>query len=1229
MAAASSANLTLIVTGDVVVDHHLYEGERPRPTTDGRRGVHVVREVGGAAILKRLIEQLLLTGDKQTRAANLRALEARYRAWAKGDKLPDKPQRPWEPAWHVKLGVTTPQENEPTGSNHAYAVLRPHSRLPSGPDQPNAGGEQVWRIAERMGYGEPDEVSTPTPPQPIKHLPHANVLVLDDGGLEFRKRLQADCWHLSAAPPLVQPPRWILLKMSGPIARGDLWSELIVHHANRLVCLISSDDLRHEKLSLGRGLSWERTIEELCFALGSLPEFADLQGCAHLIVTFSADGALWIDRTDPAKPVATLIFDAGGADGEFIANMPGEMVGLQTAIAAALARALAQHATVVDPPGTGTKLELDDAIKRGLHAMRDLMALGHGVVGKDPGKQRPGGYPIERIRDVLLKPVVPPKDGGFAPAIIPQSMFQKPQWAGAARWMIIKMLQRPLDARGRPSLFGVACDLLIRGTKTVLPHFPHADFGLLTTVDRKEIEALRNIRNLMRSYKKDMSATKPLSLGVFGPPGAGKSFGVKQIAKQVFENQVPHKGFEETAWLEFNLSQFTPPTDLIGALHQVRDRVLTGVIPVVFWDEFDSRAFEWLQYLLAPMQDGRFQEGQISHPVGKCVFIFAGGTSASFAAFEQQGSAGDEASIQFKLRKGPDFRSRLDAYYDVLGPNQRELPVEETFPDLGGLDPDDQGYVLRRALLIHSVLKTGGKPLADLDEGLINALLRVPRYKNGARSMEKLVLPMTPARNEPVRRSWLPTHSQLAMHVDSPDGFAKLLAMQPDTDWLLAMKPAATPVKDLAVSHRLDPLAPAIHQTWRDLAATEDWKMAPRYDKDFDKLDLVDQEDNRAAARRIPWILGLAGMALVKRTPASQPDPTDPSEADVKQQLEHHMERLAEAEHDGWMDYRLKTGWKRGEPRDDDQLIHPALVKVQRTPGERKEKGPQHDPAFPRLRAPGWLPDRLAEVRRIGVSRPATRRRNAGPGSRVTMACTIRREPCTDARSSWPPPRPASRRWLVRPRHFPPRIRDNSPRVPELFTSEGCSSCPPADALLGQFAHQPGVIALAWHVDYWNGLGWHDPFSSPLATQRQRTYAAQLRDEVYTPALVVNGAHMVVGSDADAIRTAIGATRAPEVAVSLRRSEDGAVAETGPAGRPVTALLVTYDPEHHTSVRGGENGGRRLLEYRIVREATLLGTWDGAVRRLTLPAIAPGQGAVLLLQTDDLRVCGAADMPAA
>jgi hypothetical protein len=203
------------------------------------------------------------------------------------------------------------------------------------------------------------------------------------------------------------------------------------------------------------------------------------------------------------------------------------------------------------------------------------------------------------------------------------------------------------------------------------------------------------------------------------------------------------------------------------------------------------------------------------------------------------------------------------------------------------------------------------------------------------------------------------------------------------------------------------------------------------------------------------------------------------------------------------------------------------------------------------------------------------------------------------------------------------------PAVLELFTSEGCSSCPPADALLGQLAGEPGVIALAWHVDYWNGLGWHDPYSSPAATERQRRYAERLHDEVYTPALVVNGARMVVGSDGAAVRAAIGATGGFAVPVALRRDGAAASAEIGAAGQNVSALLVTYDAQRATAVGGGENGGRRLIEYRVVRDVMPLGGWDGGPRRIALPSIGAGRGAVLLLQTEDLVVRGAADLPAA
>jgi hypothetical protein len=203
-----------------------------------------------------------------------------------------------------------------------------------------------------------------------------------------------------------------------------------------------------------------------------------------------------------------------------------------------------------------------------------------------------------------------------------------------------------------------------------------------------------------------------------------------------------------------------------------------------------------------------------------------------------------------------------------------------------------------------------------------------------------------------------------------------------------------------------------------------------------------------------------------------------------------------------------------------------------------------------------------------------------------------------------------------------------SPVVLELFTSEGCSSCPPADALLGELAGRPGVVALAWHVDYWDGLGWRDPYATRFATDRQKAYAAQLRDEVYTPALVVNGGSIVVGSDRDAVAAAIARTETVRVPVTLRRDATGLSAEIGATPAPVSALLVTFDPVRTTAVGAGENSGRRLTEFDVVRGDAVLGTIQGPARHLALPATAPGRGTALLLQAQDLRIVGAAALPA-
>ncbi len=186
--------------------------------------------------------------------------------------------------------------------------------------------------------------------------------------------------------------------------------------------------------------------------------------------------------------------------------------------------------------------------------------------------------------------------------------------------------------------------------------------------------------------------------------------------------------------------------------------------------------------------------------------------------------------------------------------------------------------------------------------------------------------------------------------------------------------------------------------------------------------------------------------------------------------------------------------------------------------------------------------------------------------------------------------------------------------VVELFTSEGCSSCPPADALLARLAREglPGtrVLGLSEHVDYWNGPGWRDPFSSPLFTQRQEAYAGQLGSStLYTPQAVVDGEAEVLGGDEAGLRAAIlRAARAPRGALVLRRSPEGIAVEGAWPGGRATVRVALVEDGVESRVTGGENGGRTLRHDGVVRWLGTAGEGDGAFRgAVALPPAGRGR----------------------
>jgi hypothetical protein len=210
-----------------------------------------------------------------------------------------------------------------------------------------------------------------------------------------------------------------------------------------------------------------------------------------------------------------------------------------------------------------------------------------------------------------------------------------------------------------------------------------------------------------------------------------------------------------------------------------------------------------------------------------------------------------------------------------------------------------------------------------------------------------------------------------------------------------------------------------------------------------------------------------------------------------------------------------------------------------------------------------------------------------------------------------------------------------TPVVVELFTSQGCSSCPPADALLGELSKRPNIVALAFHVDYWDYIGWKDPFASPQFTQRQHDYGRTLGlHMVYTPQMVIDGRIDAVGSHRTAVEQAIAASsKQPKLAVTVRGDRASgyrvsvAQAEAGLVG-PAVVWLVLFDREHMTPVKRGENAGATLKDYNVVRAWRRLGEWTGEAVELPIDidsaAITTG-GYAVILQADPVGpVLGAA-----
>jgi hypothetical protein len=194
---------------------------------------------------------------------------------------------------------------------------------------------------------------------------------------------------------------------------------------------------------------------------------------------------------------------------------------------------------------------------------------------------------------------------------------------------------------------------------------------------------------------------------------------------------------------------------------------------------------------------------------------------------------------------------------------------------------------------------------------------------------------------------------------------------------------------------------------------------------------------------------------------------------------------------------------------------------------------------------------------------------------------------------------------VIKPAHADPRA------VIELFTSQGCSSCPPADKILGELAKDPSVIALSMPIDYWDYLGWKDTLADSRFTARQKAYSQVRGDrEVYTPQVVVNGSVHVIGSDRSGIENAIDLTTKADGVMSLpitmTQSGKEINISVSASGKPSSAMhgevwICSISRAVPISIGRGENGGRQLTYHNVVRSLLKVGDWNGTSGSWTVP----------------------------
>ena len=771
------------------------------------------------------------------------------------------------------------------------------------------GKGKAWRIQEIVHVG-PSGSSFVTTLDPDK-INDSDLVVIQDWGMNV-----CNCEATNLSKHLQE--KWVVYRSFSPLFEGNLWHEFQKGLGERKILLLRLDYIRQLNTSISKGLSWEQTIQDLIneIYIKRTISLHPLRIAEYVILSLGCMGTVLLHNFPEMigkAPDIQLYFDGMGIEGYFEKVHPGYLPGDLDLLAWLVAKEILY-------PSLDNLINLDRAIRAHLLGRRAVIMAG--------AKVPEGSLNLEVLTSEFNKVYGSISNPEFVPVTIDYSLIQtivEPERAKTRSensWSFLGLTKW--------DLYSLARQIALRGPMKALQgwNIPIAKYNFLLTVDRKEIEFLHHLKSLISEYLQNRSS-QPLSIAVFGPPGSGKSFSIKQLAKAL---DLPDYEVKD---ITFNLSQFNEesPNDLYQAFHAVRDISLSGKTPLVFWDEFDSKDLAWLRYFLAPMQDGEFQEGQLTHNIGKSIFVFAGGTCSCMEEFEEKAHLA-------KAVKGPDFLSRIKGFLNVMGPNPlipycgEDSTIHDSSAEslqTGSSKNTDPEYIIRRAILINSLLQIGYRQLftdgiLQIDDGVLNAFLLVPRYKHGTRSLETIFKTSQLFGKTKYHRSDLPPESQLNLHVDGQQ-FYELVTQEPIK--LEGGEAFYHLVNEITFDEQVvEKMAVGIHSIYSLVFSIPDGR---------DPLSITQQEflnhlnkmkelpegmphdevsQNYHNARKIPQKLAAVGFSIV---------PIGVNLPAVELNAEQR-EEISRMEHIRWVRHHIDIGWSFSPKKDKPARLHDALV---------------------------------------------------------------------------------------------------------------------------------------------------------------------------------------------------------------------------------------------------------------------------------------------------------------